>query len=328
MRRREFVGLVGGATAWPLAARGQQSGMRRVAILLAYPPTDLEWQTRVQALRDELAKLGWTRDRNVQFDVRWTTDNLDLIRANAANIVELKPDVIVTMGGRVIPIFIQMTRSIPIVIPGFTDPVAVGWIDSLARPGGNITGFTTHDQYSALGKLLGMLKQIAPGMSRMAIVYNPDNASGAIAVRMIEGFARSLAIEPTVAPIHGIGDIERTLASVAQQGNGGVFFPGDLTTGQLREQITALVAQHRLPAAYTDRLFVTSGGLVSYDADRLDIFRRSASYIDRILRGEKPGELPFRQPTRYQLTINLRTARAMGLDIPVQVLALADEVIE
>jgi putative ABC transport system substrate-binding protein len=330
MQRREFITLLGGAAAaWPLAARAQQDArIRRVAILLAYPPTDLEWQARVQALRDELAKLGWTRDRNVQFDVRWTTDNMDLVRANAANIVELKPDVIVTIGGRVVPIFIQMTRSIPIVIPGFPDPVAVGWIDSLARPGGNITGFTTYDQYLVLGKLLGLLKQIAPGMSRTAIVHNPDNASGEPALRMIEGFARSLAIEPILAPIHGIADIDRALASVAQQGNGGVFFPGDLTTGQLREQITVLVAQHRLPAAYTDRVFVTSGGLVSYDADRLDIFRRSASYVDRILRGEKPGELPFQQPTRYQLTINLKTAKAMGLDIPVQLLALADEVIE
>jgi putative ABC transport system substrate-binding protein len=329
MRRRAFITLLGGAAAaWPLAARAQQDArIRRVAVLFAYPPTDAEYQARVQVLRDELAKLGWTRDRNIQFDVRWTTDNMDLVRAHAANIVELRPDVIITSGGRVVPVFLELTRSIPIVIPGTGDPVALGWVESLARPGGNVTGFTFFE-YSVLGKMLGLLKQIAPAMSRVAIIYNPDNAASGPYLRLTESFARSLAIEPILAPIHGMVDIEVVLRSIAQQGNGGIFFPTDLTTTQLRAQIIELVDRHRLPAMYTDRIFVTRGGLVSYDTDRLDIYRRSASYVDRILRGEKPGDLPFQQPTKYQLTINLKAAKRMGLDIPPTLLALADEVIE
>jgi putative ABC transport system substrate-binding protein len=220
-----------------------------------------------------------------------------------------------------------LTRSIPIVSPGLGDPVALGWIESLARPGGNITGFTFFE-YSMLGKMLGLLKQIAPGITRLVLINNPDNAAGAVALHLIEGFARSLAIETILAPIRGITDIERALQSIAQQGNGGVFFLPDLTITQLRNQVVALAARHRVPAIYSDRILVTSGGLASYDADRVDIFRRSSSYVDRILRGEKPGDLPVQQPTKYQLTINLKTAKAMGLDIPAQVLALADEVIE
>jgi putative tryptophan/tyrosine transport system substrate-binding protein len=322
MKRREVVTILGGAAAaWPLAARAQQDGrMRRVAILLAYPPTDAEWQARVQALRDELAKLGWTRDRNIQFDVRWTTDNMDLVRANAANVVELKPDVIVTSGGRVVPVFMQLTRSIPIIVPGAGDPVGVGWIESLARPGGNVTGFTS-SELSMFGKWLEILKQIAPATSRVAIIYNPDNPNTAFYVRMFETFARQLAIMPVIAPVHGLADIERAIESLAQQPNGAIFFAPDLTVIQLRDQITAIVARRRIPAMYTSRILVIGGGLVSYDADTTDMFRRSASYVDRVLRGEKPGELPFQQPTRYQLTINLKTAKAMGLDIPATVLA-------
>jgi putative tryptophan/tyrosine transport system substrate-binding protein len=328
-RRREFITLLGGAAvAWPLAVRAQQGGgMRRVAIVMAYPPSDAVMQSRVQALQQELQRLGWTKGVNILFDERWTTDNMELVRANVANVVDLNPDVIVSTGGRVNPLFMQLTRSTPIVIPGFGDPVAQGWVESLARPGGNITGFTFFE-YSVLGKMLGTLKQIAPGMSRVAIVYNPDNAASAQGLRLTEGFARSLAIEPMLAPIRGLADFDRMLESVAQQSNGGVFSFPDLTVTQLRVQIAALAAKHRVPAIYSDRTIVTSGGLVSYDADRLDIFRRAASYIDRILRGEKPGDLPIQQPTKYQLTINLKTAKAMGLDIPATVLALADEVIE
>jgi putative tryptophan/tyrosine transport system substrate-binding protein len=327
MQRRAFITLLGGAAAaWPLAARAQQR-VRRVAILFAYPPTDAEYQARVQALRDELAKLGWIANRNIQFDVRWTTDNMDLVRANVANVVELNPDVIVTSGGRVVPVFMQLTRSIPIVVPGAGDPVASGWIESLARPGGNVTGFGFGEP-SLLGKMLEMLKQIAPGMARVAIAFNPDNEAGARQLRLADGFARSLAIERIMAPIHRIADVERVLQSTAQQGSGGMLFPPDLTTVQLRDQIIPLVARHRLPAIYFDRAFVRSGGLVSYDADRVDIFRRSASYVDRILRGEKIAELPFQNPTRYHIIINLKTAKALGLDIPATVIALADEVIE
>jgi putative ABC transport system substrate-binding protein len=221
----------------------------------------------------------------------------------------------------------QLTRSIPIIIPGTTDPVVTGWAESLARPGGNVTGFTLSES-SVLGKLLETLKLVAPSTSHVAMIYNPDNAIAPTYVRLFETFARSLAIEPIIAPVHGISDIDRIIESLAQQRNGGAYFHGDLTTAALRDQVTALVARHRVPAVYVDRIFISSGGLVSYDSDRVDIYRRSASYVDRILRGEKPGDLPFQQPTKYNLTINLKTAKAMGLDIPVAVLALADEVIE
>jgi putative ABC transport system substrate-binding protein len=328
MRRRDIITLLGGAAGWPLVARAQQgASARRVGFLLAYPPSDAEMQTRVQALQRELLRLGWTKGMNIMFDERWTTDNMELVRASAANLVELKPDVIVTTGGRVIPVVMQMTRAIPIVVPGTGDPVALGWVESLAHPGGNVTGFTMYE-YSVFGKMLGMLKQIAPGVSRIAVIYNPDNVSSTVYLRMSEDFARSLALEFVLAPIHGIADLERVLESVAQKGGGGAFFPQDLTTIQLRDQVIALVARHRLPAIYTDRVFVTGGGLMSYDADRLEIYRRTAFYVDRILRGERPGDLPFQQPTKYQLTLNVKTAKAIGLTVPPTLLALADEVIE
>jgi putative ABC transport system substrate-binding protein len=331
MRRREFLGVLGGAAVtWPLAARAQQplgERMRRVAILMPYPPTDVEMQGRVWALRQELGKLGWTAGVNIQFDERWTTDNMDLVRANAAGLLELKPDAVVALGGRVIPVLMQLTRSVPIVIPGAGDPVFVGWVESLARPGGNVTGFTFFES-SFIVKYLDLLKQIAPGISRVAAIYNPDNKIAALYVRIFETSARLLAIEPIVSPIRGIADIDRTVESLGQSQSGGAFFLPDLTVTALRDQVTAVVARHRVPAIYSDRIMVFSGGLASYDADRLDIFRRSASYVDRVLRGEKAGDLPFQQPTKYQLTINLKTAKTMGLEIPTSVLALADEMIE
>ena len=200
-------------------------------------------------------------------------------------------------------------------------------MQSLARPGGNVTGFS-NIELSVFGKMLEMLKQIAPGISRVAMIYNPDNPNTAVYVRLFESFAPPLAVQPIIAPIHGIADIERAIASLAQQPNGGVFFPTDLTINQLRDQIIAIVARHRVPAIYSDRILVASGGLISYDSDRIDMYRRSASYVDRVLRGEKPGDLPFQQPTKYQLTINRKTAGALGLEVPVQLLALADEVID
>jgi putative ABC transport system substrate-binding protein len=199
--------------------------------------------------------------------------------------------------------------------------------ESLAQPGGNVTGFTTME-FSVIGRLLETLKQIAPGTSRVTMIYNPDNPSAVQFRRLFESFALPLAVQPIVAPIHNIADIERAIEALAEQPNGGVFFPPDLTVTALRDQITAIVARHRLPAIYADRILVASGGLISYDADRTDIFRRTASYIDRVLRGEKPGDLPFQQPTKYQLTVNLKAANAIGLTVPVALLATADEVIE
>jgi putative tryptophan/tyrosine transport system substrate-binding protein len=328
MRRREFIAGLAGAAAWPLTARTQQvPRLRRIGILMPFPPSDSEWQSRVGALRQELQRLGWTRGGNIEFDERWTTDNMDLVRANAANLVELKSDAIVALGSRVIPVLRQLTRTIPIIIPGGADAVGEGYVESLARPGGNVTGFAIME-FSVFGKILDTLKQLAPATSRVAMIYNPDNPSAVQFRHLFESFALPLSVQPIIAPIHSIADIEHAIEALAEQPNSGVFFPPDLTTIALRDQVAAIVARLRVPAIYTDRIFVTSGGLVSYDADRVDIFRRAASYVDRILRGEKPGDLPFQQPTKYQLSINLKTAKALGLTIPETLLATATEVIQ
>lgn len=329
MRRREFLGILGAAaSAWPLVARAQQTErMRRVGILMPYPPGDAEMQSRVRVFREELRTKGWASGVNVQFDERWTIDRMDLIRSTATNLVELKPDAIMAVGARVIPVLMQTTRSIPIVYPGGSDPVAQGYAESLARPGGNVTGFAVME-LSVIGKMLQLLKELAPNITRTAIIYNTDNPSAAAFVRSFEAAAGPLGIEPIISRIHGLGDIERAVSAVAAQPNGGIFFPLDVTVNALFEQTIALVAQHRLPAIYSERIFVTSGGLVYYGADRIEIFRGAASYIDRILRGEKPGELPYQNPTKYELVINRKTANALGLTIPPTLLFTADEVIE
>jgi len=327
MRRRNFVAGLGAAAACPLGARAQPGRMRRIGILMAYRPSDAEMRARVTALQLELQRLGWTKGANIQFDVRWTTDDMDLVRANAANLVELNPDVIVAIGGRVVPAFIELTRSIPIIIPGSGDPVAFGWVKSLAQPGGNVSGFTFYET-SVLGKMLEILKQIAPGASRIALIYNPDNAANARSLSLSEEFARSLGIEPVRAPFPTIAELERALEPLAKAGNAGILSIPNLTVTQLRVRIAELMVRLRLPAIYSDRILVTSGGLLSYDADRIDIYRRAASYVDRVLRGEKVGDLPFQQPTKYQLTINLKAAKALGLAVPEQLLAAADELIE
>jgi putative tryptophan/tyrosine transport system substrate-binding protein len=327
--RRDFIALLGGAAAtWPLAARAQQGErMRRIGILMPFPPTDAEVRSRVDALKHELQRSGWTRGGNIEFDERWTTDNMDLVRANAANLVELKPDVIVAVGGRVIPVLLQLTRTIPIVVPGSADPVGTGYVKSLARPGGNITGFTLME-LSMYGKLLDLLKQLALGTVRVGLVFNPDNPNTALYTREVTTFARPLGIEPIVFPIHGLGDIDHATATLAAQPNSAVLFPGDITIQAMAAQVVELVRQRRLPTIYTDLVYVRSGGLAFYGVDRADIFRRAAGYIDRILRGEKPGDLPFQQATKYLFIINLKAATALGLDVPPALLAGADEVIE
>ena len=328
MRRRDFITLIGGAAAWPVAAWAQPSDrLRRVGILMPYPPSNMVMQTRVQALREELRNRGWTAGGNVQFDERWTSDNMDLIRAAAANLLELKPDVVVAVGGRVIPVLMQLTRSIPIIVPGGSNPVQRGWAESLARPGGNVTGFSG-SELSIVGKMLQTLKEIAPSISRVAMIYNPDNPGAALVARSFEASARPLAVQPIITRVHGLADIERAIATLAEQPGSGIFFPGDLTVQGLSEQTVAIVARHHLPAIYSERAFVTIGGLVYYGADRIDLFRRAASYVDRVLRGEKAGDLPYQLPTKYELVINLKTAKALGLEVPPKLLFTADEVIE
>jgi putative ABC transport system substrate-binding protein len=252
---------------------------------------------------------------------------MDLIRAAAANLLELKPDVVVASGGRVIPILMKMTSSIPIIVPGGISPVESGWVKSLARPGGNVTGFSIFE-LSIIGKILQTLKEIAPNISHIAMIYNPDNPGAALYDRLFEDAARSLAIQPTVAHVHSLADIEQVIKTGAERPDGGVFFPPDLTVGGHLEQIVPLVARYRVPSIYYERLGVKIGGLVYYGTDRVDIYRRSASYVDRVLRGEKPGDLPYQQPTKFELVINLKTAKALGLTIPPSLLASADEVIE
>jgi putative tryptophan/tyrosine transport system substrate-binding protein len=330
MKRREFILALGGgaAVAWPLAARAEQAErMRRIGILMPYPKGDPELTMRLQAFRQELGKLGWTEGVNVQLDERWTADDMDRVRSEAASLVKSNPDVIVATGGRVIPVFMQLSRTTPIVIPGASDPVGVGWATSLARPGGNLTGFTMFE-LSIFGKSLALLKQIAPEITRVAFIYNPDNPNTAFYRRSFEAASGPLAVEPIDLPIHGLADIERAVASFADRQNTGVSFPSDLTTVALRNEIVSLMARHHLPAIYSDPAFVRAGGLAFYGPDRVDVFRRAAGYVDRILRGEKPGDLPFQQPTKYQFIINLKAAKAMGLDLSPTLVALADEVIE
>jgi putative tryptophan/tyrosine transport system substrate-binding protein len=328
MTRREFMTLIGGAAALPLAARAQQpERMRRIGIVMPFAKGDREGEARIRALKQELAKLGWTDGGNIQFDERWPADNMDLVRSHAASLVASNPDIIVASGGRIVPVLMRLTRSIPIVLPGATDPVGVGWAQSLARPGGNVTGFTAFE-LAMLGKSLEILKQIAPAVVRVALIYNPDNPNSVHYRRISEGASARLAIETVDHPIHGLADIDRAVASLADRGNSGIFFLPDITTNALRDDVVALVARRRVPAIYSDSFFVKIGGLAFYGPDRTDLFRRSAGYVDRILRGEKPGDLPFQQPTKYELMINRTAAEALSLELSPALLALADEVIE
>jgi len=328
MRRREFIAALGSAATWPLVARAQQSqNIRRIGILMPFPTGNATAQERVRIFREELRKRGWASSVNVQFEERWTLDNMDQIRSAAENLVELKPDVILAIGGRVIPILMKLTPSIPIVIPGGTEPVARGYVESLAHPGGNVTGFAVMES-SVIGKQLQTLKEIAPHLAQISMIYNPDNPVGAIFARAFENAGRSLGVEATIVHIHGLSDIESALTTVAERDNGGIVVPLDVTIEGFAEQTIAAIAQHRLPAVYPDRLFAVNGGLVSYGADRTNLFRQAATYVDRILRGEKPGDLPYQQPTKYDLVINLGTAKALGLTIPPTLLFTADEVIE
>jgi putative ABC transport system substrate-binding protein len=328
VKRREFITLLGGAAAWPVAAHAQQPGerVRRVGILVPYPETDQEMRARVRAFKEELHRLGWVEGSKIEFDERWSTDNMELVRSNAASLVESKPDAIAALGGRVIPILKQMTRSVPLVVMT-VDLIGTGMVASLAHPGENITGFSVFE-LSMIGKFLEFLKQIAPNVSRVALIYNPDNPSTAFFQREFERGAPALAVEPVIAHIHGLADIKRAIDDMAQSPNGALMFAGDVTVTGLRERVVALVAESRLPAIYSDPAIVKSGGLASYSADRTDLFRRTAGYVDRILRGEKPGDLPVQQPTKYEFLVNLKTAKILGLDLPDKLLALADEVIE
>jgi putative ABC transport system substrate-binding protein len=328
MRRREFILAVAGAAVCPFMTKAQQrERVRRIGILMPFPKGDAAAQAGVREFRQELSRLGWREDSDVQFDERWSTDNMDLVRADAASLVELKPNVILTTSDRVIPVFTKLTSLIPIVVAATSDPIASGAAESLARPGRNVTGFSLIE-FSMFGKMLEILKLMAPGVSRVGMIYNPDNPVGVTYLRWFEASAGQLGVQPINLPIHGAADMERAIAGMAEQANAGILSPPDLTTFIHRTQLITLVAQHRVPAIYTSLLISEAGGLVAYGADTSAVYRRAASYVDRILRGENPGDLPFQQPTTYRLLINLKTAKALGLTVPATLLARADKVIE
>jgi putative ABC transport system substrate-binding protein len=329
MRRREFITLLGGAAAaWPLAARAQQGErMRRIGVLMNLAADDPESSTRVAAFAQGLGELGWNVGRNVRIDYRWGAGDVGSVRRYAAELAELKPDVILTAGAAVVASLLQTTRTVPIVFVYVADPVGAGFVDSLARPGGNATGFTPFE-YGLSAKWLELLKQIAPGITRAAVIRDPTDPAGTGQFGAIQSVAPSLGVELRPVNVRDASQIERGIIAFARGTSDGLIVTGSTLASFYRDLIITLAARHRLPAVYYSRLFVTAGGLVSYGPNAVDQYRQAASYIDRILRGEKPADLPVQASTKYELVINLKTAKTLGLEVPPTLLARADEVIE
>ena len=328
MNRRAFITLLGGAAAaWPLAARAQQADrMRRIGVLMIQAADDPEGQARLAAFRQGLEQLGWSEGQNLRIDARWATANED-IRKHATELAALAPDLILATATAAVTPLQQATRAIPIVFVSVVDPVGAGFVASLARPGGNATGFTIFE-YGISGKWLELLKEMVPGMTRVAVLRDPGTASGIGQYAAIQSVAPGLRVELTPVDVRDAAEIERDVAAFARTATGGLIVTGSPAAGAHRELIFALAARHKLPAIYAFRFFVTAGGLISYGPDTVDPYRRAASYVDRILKGEKPGDLPVQAPTKYELVINLKTANALGLTVPPTLLARADEVIE
>jgi putative ABC transport system substrate-binding protein len=329
MRRRAFIKLLGGAAAaWPLAAHAQQrERMRRIGVLLPATADDADFQSWVGTFQQALAQSGWIIGRNVRIDTRWGGGKSEDIRRHAMELVALAPDVILAHGTSTVRPLVQATRSVPIVFPIAGDPVGAGFVDSLAQPGGNVTGFMTVE-YSFGGKWLELLKEIAPGVTRVAVLRDASQGAGTSLFAVIQAMASSLKVEVSPVNARDAGEIDRAVTAFARSANGGLIVTAAGGTQVHRHLITTLAARHKLPAVYQGRHFVTVGGLISYDADYIDQYQRAAGYVDRILRGEKPSDLPVQNPTKYELVINLKTAKALDLQIPPQVLARADEVIE
>ena len=328
MRRREFITLLGGASvAWPIAASAQQGDrVRRIGVLLPAPADDSSFQPWVGAFLQGLGQAGWTIGRNLRIDARWAVTPGD-IRRQAAELAALAPDVILAHGATTVRPLLQATRTVPIVFPVAGDPVAAGLVDSLARPGGNATGFLVFE-YSLSGKWLEVLKEIAPSVTRAAVLRDPTQGGGTSQFAVIQAVAPSLRVEVTPVNMRVAGEIERTVAAFAGSPNTGLIMTSGPNARLHRDLIITLAVRHKLPAVYPDRSFVAAGGLISYGADYTDQYRQAASYVDRILKGEKPADLPVQAPTKYELVVNLKTAKALGLEIPTTVLARADEVIE
>jgi putative tryptophan/tyrosine transport system substrate-binding protein len=328
MRRREFIRLLGGTLAWPIAARAQQAEqVRRIGVLTVFSKEDPEGQRRVAALQQRLRELGWVDGRNVRIEFRWAGGDPDRARFYAGELVGMKPDVMLVNHALVLPLLRQGTGTIPIVFVQVPDPVADGIVASLAQPGGNITGFTT-GEYAMGGKKLEVLKEVAPEVARVTVILDPRQSTQIGIGRAVEAAAASLRVRVTVAGVRDGADIEGAIAAAAREPNGGLIVISSSVTNAHRRLIIELAARHRLPAIYDFRYFVAEGGLASYGHDPADQYGQAAGYIDRILKGAKAGELPVQNPTKYELAINLKAAKALGLKIPESFLLRADEVIE
>src|SRR4051794_4950236 len=329
MQRRKFLTLLGSTVAAaPLSARAQQTAQaRRIGVMIALAENDPEAQENAAALRDGLEKLGWTEGRNIRIDYRWGIGDPARARIVVKELLALSPDLIMPATTQMLVAAKEAAGSVPIVFVNISDPIGTGFVASLARPGGNVTGFTNFE-YAMGEKWLQTLKDIAPHVTRIAIVANPKNPNTALYLGAIEPAAKALGLQLAVTPVNDAAEIERTIETYASEPNGGLLVMPDPLTITHRELIVALAARHRLPAAYPYRFFATSGGLMAYGIDRVDLYRRAAVYVDRVLKGAKAGDLPIQQPTKFELTINLKTAKALGLTVPPKLLFTADEVIE
>jgi putative ABC transport system substrate-binding protein len=327
MRRREFITLLGGAAAWPLAAHAQQrGGMRRIGVLMPLAADDAEAMARITTFVQTLQELGWTAGRNLRIEYRWAA-NAERIGRSAAELVALAPDVILSTGSPATAALQQATRTMPIVFVAVTDPVGAAFVDSLAQPGGNVTGFTS-GEFPMSGKWLELLKEIAPGVTRVAVLRDASIATAIAQLGVLQSAAPSFGIEVSPVGLRETGEIERAIEAFARGPNGALIVTAIGPALLRRELIIKLAARHRLPAVYPSRVYVSDGGLISYGRSTVDLYQHAASYVDRILKGEKPADLPVQNPTKYELVINLSTAKALGLTVPPTLLARADEVIE
>jgi len=329
MRRRQFITLLGAAVAaWPLAAGAQQAErMRRIGVIMSNAPDDPEGQARVVTFLQGLQQSGWTDGRNVRIDYRWAAGDADRFHRYAAELVAITPDVILATGSAAVAQLLQVTRIVPIVFVVVPDPVGAGFVENLARPGGNATGFINFE-YGLSGKWLELLKEIAPGVTRAAVLRDPAITAGIGQFGAIQAVAPSVGIEVSPAGVRGADEIERAIVAFARGSNGGLIVTGSALAVVHRDLIVTLAARHKLPAVYWDRAPVINGGLISYGAESRDQYRRAAGDVDRILKGERPADLPVQAPTKYELVVNLKTAKALGLEVPPTLLARADEVIE
>jgi putative ABC transport system substrate-binding protein len=327
MRRRDVIGLLGAAAAWPLTARAQQGGrVRRVGVLMLGEETDRDQSARVAAFRETLGKLGWIENGNIRIDSRFAATDAERIRLYSAQLVSQTPDAILANGTPVLEALRKQTQSIPIVFVGVSDPVSAGFVPSLARPGGNVTGFSNFE-YTIGGKWLEILKEAAPSTKRVGVLLHREDAAWARYLATIEALAPSLGIQLARMFLGDSAETERTLDAFKQGPAGGLIVTNNARAMTQRELIGALAARYRLPAIYPARVYASSGGLMSYGIDPVEPYRHAASYVDRILRGERPGEMPVQQPTKFEFVVNLRTAKALGLVIPLPLLGRADEVI-